>query len=132
MIQETINLIVISPDYEPSSGDNLLGMEYDIEHAFESSEVFDKVMIKRTEDNRCMFQITLSVSDNVEILHDVSDALTEAWDFIQYQYYGASSVIIGQDKAALRFVTVIGENQFYVTGLVWVKGTAYEKLAKNA
>lgn len=79
-----------------------------------------------------MFQISLTVSESVNSLNDVSSALKQAWDFIQYQYFEASSEILGADKAALRFVTIIGYKQFYVTGLVWVKGAVYEKLAKNA
>ncbi len=132
MIQETINTITNSPDYEPSSGDNLLGMEYDIEHAFESSDTFDQVSVKRIDDKNGMFQIRLTVSESVESIQNVNEALKEAWGFIQYQYFEASSIIIGRDRAALRFVTVIGRNQFYVTGLAWVQGTVYEGLTKNA
>ncbi len=132
MIQETIKLITTGPNYEPSSGDNLRGMEYDIEHAFESSDTFENVSVKRSDDKNSLFQISLTVSESVENLHDVSGALKEAWDFIQYQYFEASSITLGPDKAAFRFVTIIGKNQFFVTGLAWVKGAAYERLAKNA
>jgi len=82
MIKETIDLIVNNPNYAPSTGDNLVGMEFDIQHAFESNQTFEKVSIVRTGDKRCMFQINLTVATDIENLYQISNGLQEAWGFI--------------------------------------------------
>jgi hypothetical protein len=132
IIEEIIKEIANSPSYVPSTGDNLLGMEYDIDHAFESNRAFEEVTIKRTGNKNSMLEIVVSVSDSVNALHEVSQGIKKSWEFIQYQYFEASSITIGKHKAGFRFITVIGENQFYVTGTVWVKDPRYEKVANSA
>lgn len=132
MIEDTITNLVNSNTHFPSEGDNLLGMDYDVFHAFDSREIFSEVDIRKTGKDASMFEIQLSISEETEELHHVRTALIDAWAFIQYGYFEASSMNIGRKQAVLRFVTLIGENQFYVTGTVTVSGTKYHQLARNA
>ncbi|MFY0677942.1 MAG: hypothetical protein JXR18_11720 [Neptuniibacter sp.] len=132
MIEETIAKIITSPNYSPSDGDNLLGMDYDVFHCLDSNEILVVEEIKQTGQNECMFSINLEASKSAKELHDVRQALKEAWEFIQYGYFEASSLSVTPKSAVLRFITVIGENQFYVTGCVKVSGPNYERIARNA
>lgn len=132
MIEETIKLITESPNYFPSSGDNLLGMEIDIAHCLESSKTFNLVSLGRTNSSSCMFDIKLNISETVKEYHEIRSELRELWEFIKYLYYEASSLVINSKSAELHFITIIGKNQFYVTGKIVVEGINYELLAKNS
>ncbi|WP_339074634.1 hypothetical protein [Teredinibacter turnerae] len=132
MIEEIINKITNSPNIQASDGDNLLGMDYDVFHCFESNSVFEVEEISHANNNECMFDIKLSVSKTTRELHELVHAIKASWEFLQYRYFEASSLIVSKKSAVFRFVTVIGENQFYVTGKIIVSGTVYEKLAKSA
>jgi hypothetical protein len=132
MIEEAINNILNNQSLRPSMGDDLLGMDYDVFHAFDSSEVFEIQEVEQTSDKACMFNVRLQVASSVNELHEVRQALTVAWNFIQYPYFESSNLLVSRKNAVFRFVTIIGENQFYVTGKVTVSGSVYEHLAKNA
>lgn len=132
MIEDTINNLINSKTHFPSEGDNLLGMDYDVFHAFDSREIFSEIDVKQTDKEESMFEIQLSISEEAKELHHVRTGLIDAWAFIQYGYFEASSMNIGRKQAVLRFVTLIGENQFYVTGTVTVSGAKYQQLARNA
>ncbi|AFV00108.1 hypothetical protein [Simiduia agarivorans] len=79
-----------------------------------------------------MFDIKLLASPSVKELLDIKRALKEAWYFLQYPYFEASNFQVSRKYLIFRFVTLIGENQFYVTGKVTVSGIVYEQLAKSA
>lgn len=132
MIEETINNIVYSSNLRASEGDDLLGMDCDVFHAFDSSEIFEVREIEQTSDKASMFDIKVLVSPSVKELHEVRQALKTARGFIQYPYFEASNLLVCHQNAVFKFVTVIGKNQFYVTGKVTVSGSVYEHLAKNA
>ncbi|WP_156025709.1 hypothetical protein [Simiduia agarivorans] len=50
MIEDVIREILNRPDLRASDGDDLLGMDYDVFHAFESSETFEVQEIVQTLD----------------------------------------------------------------------------------
>ena len=47
MFEETIKQILNNPRLRASNGFSLLGMDYDISHAFDSSDIFNVLEIKQ-------------------------------------------------------------------------------------
>ncbi|MCG8043912.1 MAG: hypothetical protein JAY72_21185 [Candidatus Thiodiazotropha endolucinida] len=127
MIEETINTVVSS--LFPSSGDNLLGMDIDICHYFESNTKLKFISRRQTGDPGCMFVVHLEATEDAHDIADISSALEEVWDNLAYSYFESRTIKKYKRKAVLRFVTVIDENSFYVTGNAIVTGNRYEKLA---
>ena len=129
MIEETIELIV--KKFVPSTGDNLLGMDYDICHFFGKNDAIRFLSRNKSGDKKCMFSIELEATNCAKDISDVPNALRGALDNVVYKYFESSSIQMYKDKAVLRFVTVIGENQFYVTGEAIVSGNRYRQLASD-
>ncbi len=129
MIEETIKKVIVS--LAPSSGDNLLGMDIDICHYFNSSSKLKFGSITRSNDPTCMFVIDLEATENNESLTDVCSALITVWEKVAYHYFAAHSINKFKTKSVLRFVTVIGDKSFYVTGKAVISGKQYENLAKE-
>jgi hypothetical protein len=129
MIEETIDFTV--KKFVPSTGDNLLGMDYDICHFFGKNDAIRFLSRNKSGDKKCMFSIELEATNCAMNINDVTSALRGALDNIVYKYFESSSIQMYKEKMVLRFVTVIGENQFYVTGEAIVSGDRYRQLASD-
>ena len=78
-----------------------------------------------------MFRVLVEVRENVSELHSVRSELNDAWDFIKYGFYGAQSIELTKNEGKVSFITIIGQNQFYVSGRIEVRGDHYQLLAAN-
>ena len=128
MIEETIRFITSSPGYSPIDERYLTGFDYDILPCLESGHVLRIVSNDLTEDRECMYMIKVDVLDSVDSIYDVWNALRKSWECLRYDYYGASSFFCGDNKAELRFITIPGSDQVYVTGKIIIEGKNYERL----
>lgn len=115
----------------PSVGDNLLGMDYDICHYFESNKFLDFKSRVKTSDNSCMFNIELEASPVATDIGEIDAALFEIWGMVNYRWFESSSIRKYKQKAEILFVTVIQGDQFYVTGKATVSGERYSSLAAD-
>jgi hypothetical protein len=122
MLERIIKKTINNPRLMPSNEINLLGMDYDIHHAFDSSDIFDALEINKTGSKECMFDIRLTVSPSVIELEQVELGLQAAWDFIAYSNFAESSYTISNNNANFTFVTVSLEGKFYVTGKIIISG----------
>jgi hypothetical protein len=151
MFEKTIKQIINDPRLKPSEGHNLLGMSYDISHAFESIDIFNVLEINQTGSKECMFDIRLTVSKSDDVcelvglgLQEAPDdvwtlvglGFQEAWHFIAYSDFQASSFTSDNNNAIFKFVTVAettidgdgdgDEYRFYVTGKVTISGLSHD------
>ena len=90
----------------PSSGDNLTGFLMDADHFFSEHWAFATVDVRRREDVTSLLNVTLSISERVQSLQDLSHALGDVWRSIAYQHFEASSVTWFREATVFRFVTV--------------------------
>ena len=129
MIEKTIESLV--KELSPSDGDNLLGMDYDICHYFDTSDATKFISREQTNNNKCMFIINLEATEAATDIGSVTESLSEAWECIMYNYFECGSIEKYKEMEVLRFVTVIGKDSFYVTGKAVVSGERYLQLAKK-
>lgn len=128
MIEKTIKEIVST--HVPSEGDNLLGMEIDLTHYFEKIKTMELVSIERTDDPACMFLIRLRVTRHAERIGELNMALNRAWQSVSYTHFQASSITTCKESSEIRFVTIIAEDSFYVSGKAIVEGKGYQRLSE--
>lgn len=136
MIDAAIKSIV--KELSPAEGHDLVAWEYEVINSFDLSdtikyELDDEgfVLSELNEKNKeRMFKVHLKATKKARNLDDVRKGLIKGWKFLQYIYFQASLVEVYKDCAVLKFVTVIAEREYYVTGKAVVKGKRYKKLAK--
>lgn len=134
LFDEILNKIIYSDNYTASDGTGLLGMEYDVNHIFDSSEIFDVKNINLTGDNKCMFNINLEVSPSVNELEKIDLELESCLDFISYSYFFCKSVDGSDNECVVRYITVAAgdeaDGSFYVSGKITIGGPIYEQLIR--
>jgi hypothetical protein len=130
VFEKTIKQILNNPRLRPSDGYNLLGMDYDISHAFDSSDIFNVLEIKQTGAKESMFDIRLTISKSVDVCKQVILGLQEAWDFIAYGCFEDLLYTIDNNlyktdsnNAIFKFLTVNDIGQYYVTRKITISGS---------
>jgi hypothetical protein len=78
-----------------------------------------------------MINVTATLATDVERLAAVAQMLRAIWDAVAYRHFEASSVQQFRDASILRFITVISDDAFFVSGTVRVKGDSYPRLVAN-
>ena len=125
-IEETIkNILVRIP---PSPGDDLVGMLIDAEHYLTEHKNFSSASVKTTQDPACLLTADVIIADDTSTLQGVYQALLDVWASISYTNFQASSVFMCKDATILRFVTVISNDAFCVTGRFKAFGPKYSRL----
>ena len=125
-IEETIkNILVRVP---PSSGDDLAGMLIDADHYLTEHMNFSNATVKTTQDPACLLTADVVITDDTSTLQEVYQALLDVWASIGYTNFQASSVFMCKDATILRFVTVISNDSFCVTGRFKAFGPKYPQL----
>jgi hypothetical protein len=116
----------------PSSGDDFLGFYYDVEHYFvDSNSAFVHATAAVRDDNSCLLEMRGDIAPHISSLQEISGELHDLWRTLAYPHFQASSCKWYQEATVLRFVTVIHDDLFYVTGKVMVGGGHYAELIKK-
>lgn len=129
MIEAVIQQVLAS--VPPSSGDNLLGFKIDANYYFEAHKAFTKTRVSQTQNPACLLDMRGEVAPHVSSLQEISTALIEVWQSLAYNDFQATACHWYQEATVLRFVTVISDNQFCVTGRMAIAGPHYPKLAQQ-
>ncbi len=130
MIEKTIDLII--KELSPSDGGDLRGMDYDICAVFENSKVFECTSIEQSDDVSCMFIINLQALEISNHISEILNAICVARESITYSHFSAHSLQRFEEQAILKFVTVISEEHFYVTGKIVISGKEYQRLYRKS
>lgn len=111
-----------------SANDNLDGFLHDADYYFGSHPAFAAAKIERTPDPASLLRIKLTLTDDVATVQAVANALREVWLSILYNHFEASSITWYREATCLRFVTVVGNDLFHVTGTAYALGAGYPNL----
>jgi hypothetical protein len=108
---------------EPSSGDNLLGMQMDFDAYLFMSEALDNVQVASTGDPENLLDVTAIARPGVGD-DEIAEALVLVWtQDLRYGYAESHVITQGLEGVILRAVTKIGPKGFYVTATVSVART---------
>jgi hypothetical protein len=130
MIEDTINLI--TKKLKPSDGDNLLGFKIDCDGLL-FDDKFESMDINETQNQNNMLDIEIKIKNSIDTIQNLTTIIRNNYQNIEYQYYSAHAVEWTPTALIFRFITIISNNQFYVSGTLRVIGNNYEKLyRKNA
>ena len=129
MIESTIQHI--SSNFPQSSGDNLLGFRIDTDAALNREKLLHSYELQLRDDPLSMINVTANLAKIVENLADVSRILRDVWSDLAYDHFEASAILRYRDATILRFITVISDESFFVSGTIRVIGDQYPKLAAN-
>jgi hypothetical protein len=107
----------------PSSKGDLDGFSQDLDHAFwEARKVFASAKISLTSNPLRLIEVTATVVDNVANLADVTRTLQNIWASVAYTYFEASNCEWYREGVVLRFVSIIQQSRFFVSGALVVEG----------
>jgi hypothetical protein len=112
----------------PSDSINLSGFLQDADYYFFAHPAFAAAEIERTPDPASLVRIKLTLADDVATLQAVANALREVWHSILYNHFEACSITWYREATCLRFVTVVGNDLFHVTGTAYALGAGYTNL----
>ena len=129
IIEDTIRRVASS--VPPSMGDNLLGFRIDMDLALEGQVLLESHDLTVSDSPLSMINVTATLATDVERLAAVAQMLRAIWDAVAYRHFEASSVQQFRDATILRFITVISDDAFFVSGTVRVKGDSYPRLVAN-
>ncbi len=122
----------ITSTYLPYAGVNLDGFWYDTDYYFESSGAFHlPVEVFRTNKSDSMLEITTKVSDTIQTLHSLNQAIEGVWQKLKFNYFEATSIIWYRERGIFQFVTMPQENGSFVTGKIIIVGGHYSNLVKR-
>ncbi len=127
MIESLINQI--AERIPQSSGANLLGFTDDLDYAlWKSKNIISPYKISRTEILHRIVTVRAQIADSVKDLQNVFEAIEAVWTSVAYRYFEASSYECYKEGAVLRFVTIIRDELFFVSGAIILEGEKYRKL----
>jgi hypothetical protein len=115
----------------PSDGDNLLGFQIDADHFLGECDALASVEVERSSDIRSLLNASAILADHVSSLHDISQALFAVWQSLYYPHFHASAIHWYREATILRFLTVISDDGYFVTGTVTVSGEQYPRLVEK-
>ena len=121
----------IAGRFPPSSGDDLTGFVIDADHFLGECEALEWVEVERAANPSSLLEIRAQVAASVSTDQDVRHALLKAWHEIAHNHFQASAVHFYKEATVLRFVTVISDEAFFVSGTVRVAGPHYPALVQR-
>ena len=114
----------------PSDGDNLLGFEIDCDNYFNEDDLISAKIIK-TGDVKNMLRIELTINEGFASIQNLSHKISEMYQMIEYSNFSLHGLKWLSKELNFRFITIISNDQFCVSGTIIVKGEFYEKLYKQ-
>ncbi len=119
----------IAEKIPPSSGANLLGFTQDLDYAlWKSKGIISPYNIFRTEVPHQLVIVKAQITYRVKNLQVVFETLEAVWTLTAHRYFEASSYECYKEAAVLRFVTVISDKLFFVSGAMILEGQKYRTL----
>jgi hypothetical protein len=111
--------------------DDLRDFVIDAEYAFKQPAGFDVVTVTTT-DNPCS-RLNVSVSLNLAMpsLSVLHRTLLLVWSELAFSYFAATTCDHYAEATVFRFVTVIAQRDFFITGTVIISGGIYGRLARQ-
>lgn len=129
MIEEVISSVI--ENMRSSSNDVSEGFFLDVDHFLEECQALQSVQVESSSDPRSLVVATAEVDPSVDSIQDLTFALKEVWAAIAYLHFEATSIQWFKEATVLRFVTVISDDNYYVTGTIRVAGPHYPLLAQR-
>ena len=129
MIESVIQNLMAS--HSPSSGQNLLGFEFDADHYFGSNEIFADAKVVPYDNPLCMFELRGQILEQISSIQHLHTKLDEVWQKLAYSHFQATSLKFFREATELRFVTLISNDSFYVTGKMIAGGGHYPQLVEQ-
>jgi hypothetical protein len=129
MIESIIQRVMDST--RPSSGSDLLGFEMDSVAYFGGNKAFLNAKVSRTGDPSCLLEMHGEIRKHIKSLQQIRSVLNKIWFDLEYRHFQATSCVWYKEATVLRFVTVISDNAFYVTGKMIVGGGHYSQLVEK-
>jgi hypothetical protein len=119
---ETFDDVVarVARDGEPSSGDNLLGMQMDFDAYLSMLEAIDggSISVERTDRPDRLLRVSCRAADKVS-LAVAAQFVVDTWKSrLRYAYLEQHQLVEAEGVAVLDFVTQMGPGRLYVTGRV--------------
>ena len=106
----------------PSSGDNLIGMIIDVEHALSEVAGWENVEVR--EDHQCPGAVRAhaTCSRTSWNARKVGDKLHAVWiSFLRYGFLEHHRLLVHEHRVVLEFITQIGVGGLYVRGTLVVE-----------
>jgi hypothetical protein len=129
MIEEVISSVI--ENMRSSSNDVSEGFFVDVDHFLEQCQALQSVQFEPSSDPRSLVVAIAEVDSSVESIQDLTYALKEVWGAIAYLHFEATSIQWFKEATVLRFVTVISDENYYVTGTIRVAGPHYPLLVQR-
>lgn len=129
MIESVIQNVIAS--HSPSSGENLLGFEYDADHYFGLNEIFANAKVVSHDNPLCMLELRGQILEQISTIQHLHTKLDEIWQKLAYSHFQATSLKFFREATVLRFVTLISNDGFYVTGKMIAGGGHYPQLVEQ-
>ncbi len=114
----------------PIDGGDLVGFRMDADHYIPMQPGIVNVSVAEQDLKTCLLRFEVTLSPSTQSLQDATDALTSSWRELAYNDFEASSVGWYSDCALLRFVTVPGDDQYFVSGSFVVRGAPISDLVR--
>jgi hypothetical protein len=114
----------------PSANGNLEGFITDLDHAFWKAKkvIAPPNKFLRTNQPRQLLVVRASIAESVKALPIVFQTIKAVWASVTYRYFEASSLDYYQEALVLRFVTVMSDEELFVSGAIIIEGQKYQKL----
>ena len=122
----------IAEKIPPSSGGNLDGFFTDLDYALcNAKDIISAHKISITKDPYNLILVKAIGADDVTNLPDITRSLKNLWASVTYRYFEASSYAWYKEGIVLRFITVVTDEQFFVSGAIIVQGKKCQKLVSE-
>lgn len=125
MIEKIIS--IIADQLPPSSGDNLLGFNIDCD-ALITDERFTNININQTIDLKNMIEIIIQIDKSFSSIQELSNLILSLYLTVGYKNFSSHGIKWSSEMLTLRFITIISEDEFYVSGTIKVIGDNYRIL----
>ena len=125
------NLIVrIAREFPASSGDNLDGFVMDADCYFSQQDAFASAQVERGVGPLSVVNISIILAESVQSLQQVARALEAAWTETRYKHFAASGITWYREATVLRFVTVVSDESYFISGTATASGPRYADLVQ--
>jgi hypothetical protein len=122
----------IAEKIPPSSGTSLLGFTQDLDYTLgKSKDIISPYKISRTEIPHRLVTVRAQITDSVTDLQIVVEAIENVWSSVMYRYFEASSYQYYKEAAVFRFVTIIRNEKFFISGAIVLEGEKYHSLISD-
>jgi hypothetical protein len=110
---------------QPYRGADLDGMATDIHYYMGNSALFDRIMVKKTGDRRCLLVVRCRPAGRGISPQQVAGELERIWaEDLRFDHQAAHALQVTDDTVTLQFVTQGHPGGPYVTGSLIVTWTA--------